>query len=99
MNLQSYDICYGTNDNFFCNYADFLNFEFVFVKDIKAQDGSLNKKKGIVINKLWASSIAVRMLAYCAEDPRFGTNFEPRVGRLLTVYPGVNGNQLETLEI
>ena len=36
------------------------------------------------------SSIVVRAIAYCAEDPRFETHFEPMVGRMSTVQTAVN---------
>ena len=41
--------------------------------------------------KRWASSIAVRALAYRAEDPRLETNLEPWVGRSLNAHPAANG--------
>ena len=46
---------------------------------------------------MWASSIAARVLAYCAEDPQFETHFEPRVERSLTARPAANGDLAETL--
>ena len=44
----------------------------------------------------WASSIAVRALAYSAKDPRFETHFEPRVGRSLSVHPAAKWDLVES---
>ena len=44
----------------------------------------------------WASSIAVRALAYSAKDPRFETHFELRVGRSLSVHPAAKWDLVES---
>ena len=43
------------------------------------------------------SSIVFRAIAYGAKDPQFKTQFELRVGHLLTVNPAANGDLVETL--
>ena len=45
----------------------------------------------VAFGKKWPSSIAVRVPAYCAKDPRFETHLELRVGRSLTAHPAALG--------
>ena len=44
----------------------------------------------------WVSSITVRALAYCTEDPRFEINLEPMIGCPFTVHPAANGDLVES---
>ena len=46
---------------------------------------------------IWVSSIVFRAIAYGAKDSQFKTQFELRVGYLLTVNPAANGDLVETL--
>ena len=46
---------------------------------------------------VWAGSIVVRALAYCAEDSRFETHFESKVWRWLTVHHAANRDLMEAL--
>ena len=48
---------------------------------------------------IWASSIAVRALAYSSEDPWFETHFKSRAGRSLAVHPAANADRCEAKEL